>query len=424
MFDTARAQPAPRRVVLSAVAILATALALVTAPGRAVARSHRSPSPARCARIAAVRHTRRGAARRGRERRARRQGERHRRGHHRARRRHHRGALAYFARSCGTVTHGHAQPQAGVTTAPLTTLPTTFPSWNGDFSTGNFMQYDSFVDHNVDGNPSDFMLVHDPAPSGFSTAFEARLQAGSSSIKSGQPGERALTTLWPDGGDGSSGKSRAYAGADTWYRDEVYFPAGFEASRNTDFNWVYELHNYPDDEGDSMLSCGVDTSTGPAGPYSDGGGSGPGASPQRFSCRIFGGGSPAHPFDDYGSTNWSQNPAVSWEYMIGLHTIPTGQWLDMVWHIHWDCQSAASGGTGMMQWWINGNLVGTYNGPTLLYLSNAPGTRGGGCNQAYLQTGYYRPDDAEAGYAQPAESVYHAATMIGPTAASIGETQL
>ena len=45
--------------------------------------------------------------------------------------------------------------------------------------------------------------------------------------------ERALTTLWPDSGDGSSGKSRAYVGADTWYRDEVYFPAGFQASQNT-----------------------------------------------------------------------------------------------------------------------------------------------------------------------------------------------
>lgn len=31
-----------------------------------------------------------------------------------------------------------------------------------------------------------------------------------------------------------------------------------------------------------------------------------------------------------------------------------------------------------------------------------------GCNQAYLQTGYYRPDEPERGCAQPTENVHHA----------------
>ncbi len=70
---------------------------------------------------------------------------------------------------------------------------------------------------------------------------------------------------------------------------------------------------------------------------------------------------------------------------------------------------------------MNGKQVAFYRGPTLQYLSNAPGTSGGGANQAYLILGYYRPTDRDAGYAQPTESVYHAGTMIGPTAAAIGE---
>ena len=300
--------------------------------------------------------------------------------------------------------------------------------WNGDFSAGNFRQYSSFLADHPDGNPADFTLVRaDPTPPrDFKYAFKATLESGDGSVVPGEAGQRALLTLWPGNGNGSTvtqdeGWTRGYQAANTWYRDEVYFPPGFRASRETDFNWVYELHNYPDDEGDAMLSCGVDTSTQRRSPFSDGGGRGRGASPARFSCRIFGGGSPANPFDNYDSSNWYRNPAVDWDYMIGLRRLVTGKWLDMVWNIGWDWRSTANGGNGYVSWWINGKLVGFYRGPTLLYLTNAPGTSGGGANQAYLTLGYYRPTDGDAGYAQPTESVYHAGTMIGPTAAAIGE---
>jgi hypothetical protein len=303
------------------------------------------------------------------------------------------------------------------------------PYWNGDFSTGSFLQYDSFAEHNVDGHMADYALVTDRHPPGISPeggpfrfAFRATVSSGTGSIVAGQSGERTLTTLWPTDNP-RDGKSLGYQGADTWYRDEIYFPSGFQPSRNTDFNWVFELHNAPDDAGDAMLECGIDTSTGPRGPYSDGGGSGSDPSPERFSCRIFGGGSPAHPFEGYDSTNWFQNPAVHWAYLIGLRHVPSATWLDMVWNVRWDWRSLQSGGRGRMRWWINGRLVGTYAGPTLLYVRRGEGgvpTHGG--NQAYLQTGYYRPDNRMAGYAQPTTSVYHAATMIGPTARSIGES--
>ena len=300
--------------------------------------------------------------------------------------------------------------------------------WNGDFSAGNFRQYSSFLAHHPEGNPADFALVRsDPSPPrGFKYAFKATLESGNGSVVSGQAGERTLLDLWPGTGNGSTvsgdeGWTRGYQGANTWYRDEVYFPPGFRPSRGTDFNWVYEMHNFPDDEGDAMLSCGVDTSRQERSPFSDGGGHGRGASPVRFSCRILGGGSPGDPFDNYGPADWYRNPAVDWAYMIGLRRLVTGKWLDMVWNIGWDWRSTADGGSGYVSWWINGKLVGFYRGPTLLYLSNAPGTSGGGANQAYLILGYYRPTDGDAGYAQPSESVYHAGTIIGPTAAAIGE---
>ena len=322
-------------------------------------------------------------------------------------------------------------PAATVGSSPAARLagPTPNPAWNGDFSTGNLLQYDSFIDNNPDGNPLDFHIVTSPTPPGispsgqpFRQAFGATLESGSGSIKPGQAGERTLTTLWPDSGDGAQGKSRAYAGATTWYRDDVYFQPGFAPTQNSDFNWVYELHNYPDNWGDAMLACGIDTSTGALGPWSDGGDTGANPSPERFSCRIFGGGSAAHPFNGYGPTDWYQNPDVSWAYVIGLHTVQAGQWYDMVWEINWDCRPQSAGGQGFMKWWINGQLVGSYIGPTLLYVDNAPGvSAAGGCNQAYLQTGYYRPTDSQAGYPQPTETVYHGATMLGPTAASVGE---
>jgi hypothetical protein len=295
--------------------------------------------------------------------------------------------------------------------------------WRGDFSAGNWRQYNGSPAFGPDGNPADYAIVRRPTPPGFAHAFKATVTAGTGSIVSGEDGERTLLELWPqDGGTGSRGRTHAFQGASTWYRDEIYFPTGFQPSRNSDFSWVYELHNYPDSEGDAMFTCGVDTGRGRYGPFSDGGGRGRHRSRERFSCRIFGGGSPEHPFNGYDSANWFRNPAVRWDYMIGLRTVPTGQWLDMVWHITWDWRSTASGGQGGMQWWINGRQVGSYIGPTLLYLADAPGYRGtGGANQAYLEDGYYRGNNADAGYRQPTVSVYHAATMIGPTAASIGE---
>jgi hypothetical protein len=320
------------------------------------------------------------------------------------------------------------------------------PSWNGSFSSGDWSHYGDCQADNLDGDwPTDYAidsvsaglgsgtcegdspnLVHAIAPPiGFTYAGAFTVRSNDQSYEL-EAGERTMDSLEPDdGGDGAAALTQADQGTSTWYRDEVYFPAGFQPTLKSDFNWMFLVHNYPNDEGDDMLSCGLDTDSYTLGPYSDGGGSGSKPSPDRFSCRIFGGGNAQHPFDDYDSTDWYRNPAVSWAYDIGLRTVQTGVWYDMVWHIDWDWRSSASGGNGSMTWWIDGQRVATYTGPTLLYLSNAPGANGGGGpNQGYLQTGYYRPTNADAGYAQPTDTVYHAGTMIGPTCTSIGEPGL
>ena len=106
-----------------------------------------------------------------------------------------------------------------------------------------------------------------------------------------------------------------------------------------------------------MLSCGVDTSTGTTlGPYQDGGGA---ISPARFSCRIFGGGNQANPCNSCNSSNWYKNPAITYADPIGVPSVQTGVWYDMVWKINWSCTTG-----GEMNWWVNGKQVANYSGPT------------------------------------------------------------
>jgi hypothetical protein len=296
---------------------------------------------------------------------------------------------------------------APTSTAPTSTAPPTGPSWNGDFSTGNWSQYSGSPAYHPDGNPADYAIVNSPTPLGFAHAFQATLESGTGSVVAGQAGERTLLTLWPSSDDGVSGHTRAYQGADTWYRDEIYFPTGFVPSQDTTWNWLYELHNFPDGPCCANLALSVVTDG------SDGGPSGG----ERLSVRIMGGGSPANPIDSGSQTAYSNPDAViSW---IEGPQLQTGRWYDLVWHVHWDWRPTSLGGQGRAEYWIDGAEIGSYTGPTLFYYRalNGPG-------QAYLQDGYYRPDDTAAGYAQPTVSVYHGATMIGPTASSIGEPML
>jgi hypothetical protein len=314
-------------------------------------------------------------------------------------------------------------PTATVTAPAPTPTVTPTPTWNGSFSTGDWSQYDSCTSGHMDGNyPSDYAIdtlagtlgtfgcggilpnfVHDIAPPpGFTYAARYTNLSGDRSYE-GETGERTKDTLWPES-DPTTAKTHAYQGADTWYRDDVYFPAGFQPTLNTDWNWILELHNYPDGPCCSNLSISVVTNN------ADGGPSGS----QRLSTRILGGGTPANPIDG-GGQDCSTNPDCQTTWLRGP-TIQTNHWYDMVWHIHWDWRANNNSGQGLVEWWLDGVKIGSYSGPNLYYYSQLTGP-----GQAYLSRGYYRPTDAEAGYAQPTNNVYHAATMLGPTATSIGE---
>jgi hypothetical protein len=174
------------------------------------------------------------------------------------------------------------------------------------------------------------------------------------------------------------------------------------------------------------VTCAIVTTTGSYGPFSDGASSGTGG---RYSCRVIGGASPTYPIGNYVTGNWSSDPDVRWAWFVGLNPVPYNQWIDSVWHVKWSWQQDTRNGctdttstTGCFEWWVNGQKVATYSGPTLFYYAdNGTGTGAGGPGQAYLQHGYYRPDDAWTGYTQPQVQLYHASTMIGPTPTSIGE---
>jgi hypothetical protein len=367
-----------------------------------------------------------------------------------------------YSLSC-TGTGGTATASATVT---VSSVPTTTPGsyggapivsqlfWNGDFSTGDWGQYDDCRSLHMDGvwptyytivksvdslalgpigcsstksNPTPPNVEVGPVLPGFK--YAGKYTVGPGSVVSGEAAQRTLDTLWPNGSP-STAKTKAYQGMNVWYRDAVYFPSNFVPIANNDFNWTYEIHNWPDGYGDAMLSCGVDTTTSVGvSPTSDGVGTG-----TRFSCRMLGGGSPSNPIDArnsagsklYTSANWATNPDVKYTYVAGIKALGLAQWYDMTFHIKWswqqDGKNACTDSTsvsGCFEWWINGTKVTSWSGPTLLYYgdNNSDDTViTAGPGQGYMDHGYYR-----SGSGTNTTSVYHAATVIGPTAASIGE---
>lgn len=349
-----------------------------------------------------------------------------------------------------TTTQAPAPPTTTTTPGPSPT-----PAWNGDISTGDWGQYSDCQSRHVDGVwPTYYTIVRasaslplgptgcssdygsgtapntetGPVPPGFS--YAGKFTVGPDAVVPGEAGQRTLDTLWPSETP-SDGPTQAYQGASSWYRDETYFPPGFQPIPDSDFNWTFEIHNWPDGFGDAMVSCGLDTTVAPGlGPYTDGVG-GPAT---RYSCRVLGGGSPANPIDArtvngdrlYTSRSWYKNPDVKWTYLAGVRSLRTAHWYDMVFHVRWSWQQDSRNGctdptstTGCFEWWVDGRKVATWSGPTLLYYSDDNSDAAGstaGPGQGYLDTGYYR-----SGAGTTTESVYHAAVMDGPSAVSIGE---
>lgn len=278
-------------------------------------------------------------------------------------------------------------------------------SWLGTFSTNNWSQYDGSPAFHPDGNAADFKIVTGMHPTGFTHSFEATIQSGNRSVVDGEDGERTLLELWPGTGNGHNGKTRAYQGANSWYSDYVYFPKNFQPSKNTAWNWLYQIHNYPNNDCCADLALGVVTDN------EDGGHEGG----ERLSLQVSGGGNTAHPV---GNASVIGNPAVDTKWLRGPNLV-TGHWYHFVFHVRWDWRANINSGHGLVEYFIDGKNIGTYHGPTLFYYSQLHGP-----GQGYLSDGYYRPNNAEAGYSQPTVSVYHAGTEIGQSAASVGANGL
>ncbi len=153
----------------------------------------------------------------------------------------------------GSPPGGATAPGAPLPVPPVPTLPgpLPFPSWNGDLSTGNWSQYDSRPDNHPDGRPR--TSRSSTARPRRALRMPGRSPSARAPIASSEAGTRALTTLWPNDSNPAAAKSRAYEGADSWYRDAFYLPASFCPAPGTDWNWLWEMHNYPDGPGDANL---------------------------------------------------------------------------------------------------------------------------------------------------------------------------
>ena len=263
--------------------------------------------------------------------------------------------------------------------------PTSRLHWNGDFSTGSWSQWDSADD---DCRPQDHSVVTSPKPPGFAYASRHTVTVDSTL---GQSGTRCLVYNDPKS-DPTRGKSHAYAGAEAWYEDWMYFPADFDPAPSTDWNWVWQLHNWPDSEGPVNLVAGVITNS------SDGGPSGG----ERLSLRVIGGASEANPIDSYGTGNYRNNPDVKEKWLRGPN-IQRGHWYRMVVHVKWSRHA-----TGLTEYWLDDQLVGAHVGPNLFYHASGGGyANPDHAGQAYYSVGYYRSRAS-----LPAETVYHAGTKV------------
>jgi len=257
--------------------------------------------------------------------------------------------------------------------------------WNGDFSTGSWSQWDSADD---DCRPKDHAVVTSPRPPGFAYASRHTVTVDSTL---GQSGTRCLVYNDPKS-TVSDGKSHAYAGAEAWYEDWMLFPSDFAPAPGTDWNWVWQLHNWPDSNGPVNLVAGVITNS------SDGGPSGG----ERLSLRIVGGASPANPIDGYGSGNYKQNPDVRERWLRGPN-IERGRWYRMVVHVRWSRHAA-----GRVEYWLDGRRIGAHEGPNLFYHASGGGHASPDhAGQAYYSVGYYRSRDK-----RPPATVYHAGTRV------------
>jgi len=197
-------------------------------------------------------------------------------------------------------------------------------------------------------------------------------------------------------------------GQSTWYRVKIMFPSGVHPFSPVpdDWNWTFEWHNDSHTASYGYLSpvLGVWTDSN--------------AQHWRFQWRPWGG---------VGSS-----PTVEHWY-TPVDSVVRDHWYDLVVHFVWDTHAANAGGTGLMEFWVDGQPLNAGLGsagsstrwsnphpfPTLT--TNPDGTHSMQYNALYNYAGrtdgvalWPRPDGALE------SNIRYDDWSVGPTAASVG----
>jgi hypothetical protein len=229
-----------------------------------------------------------------------------------------------------------------------------------------------------------------------------------------QPNDRSQSTAAAIHIDGS------HAGADTngnpvigqsaWYRVKIMFPSGLHLYSPVpgDWNWTFEWHNDSHTASYGYLSPGL-------GVWTDAN-----AQHWRFLWRPWGG---------VGSS-----PTVQ-QWYTPADSVARDHWYDLVVHFVWDTRAANAGGTGLIEFWIDGQPLNAGLGsagsstrwsnphpfPTLT--TNPDGTHSMQYNALYNYAGrtdgqplWPRPNGAQE------SNIRYDDWSVGPTAASVGFT--
>jgi hypothetical protein len=293
---------------------------------------------------------------------------------------------------------------SGATSAPPPPPPgprTEFPLWQGGFETGNFSQWKQ-----LNGNLADrdryFGIVPNPAVEG---RYSFRSTVDGNAREAGQAGQRSMVLLFPNNVP-QNNTTGAYEGSERWYRTAMYFPADFNPSPNSAWNWLVQWHNWPDGPCCSNLAISVDARRGG----------------EKLSLRVMGGGDQAHPVENNDIIT-ERNPAGFLEWFVGDPVLRRNHWYDSLVHVKW----SADPSKGFVEWWLDGRRIVSRAMPTLYWYADNNRNYAGatpGPGQAYYMEGYYRPntlpDGAPTGPVDTSvETVYFDGAQIGKTAPSV-----
>ena len=283
-------------------------------------------------------------------------------------------------------------------------MPPTCPvlaAFCGDFSVPGFSGWDA-LDGNTDSAAARaryFRIVRGRGRVPVGRSYFQALVDGAA--RGGdQPGQRTQVYLSPER-DPLRNKTAAYEGSDQWYHSAFAFPRDFRPSPRTEWNWVVQWHNWPDDPCCPNLAMTVDTSR---------------RGTERLSLRVMGGGGPGQGVDTERHAASLRSVRVRW--FVGDRRLRRAHWYDSLVHVRWSYRPRH----GLVEWWLDGRLVMSARMPTLFWYADNDSEADGatpGPGQAYWMLGYYRPLRSGRRTDGTTARVFHNGARRGPTQASV-----